>query len=125
VFLVADTGFNPYATVVIARRDLVRQKPEMVSAFVAAMAEGWRAYLADPKPTNELIAHLNPAMNAQVLEAAAEAQRPLIETDVSKHEGIGAMRPERWETLAKQLLDLKMVDSQAPASELFVSVGAK
>jgi NitT/TauT family transport system substrate-binding protein len=125
VFLVADTGFNPYATVVLAGRELVTQKPEMVGAFVAATAEGWRAYLADPRPTNELIAHLNPAMSAQALQAAAEAQKPLIETDVSKHEGIGAMRSDRWETLAKQLLDLKMVDTQAAASELFVNLSGK
>jgi NitT/TauT family transport system substrate-binding protein len=125
VFLVADTGFNPYATVVIARRELVTRKPEMVGAFVAATAEGWRAYLADPKPTNDLIARLNPTMSAQALESAAEAQKGLIETDVSKQEGIGAMRTERWETLAKQLLDLEMVDSQVAASDLFVGVSGR
>ena len=40
VFLIADAGFNPYATVVITRRELVNDKPEMVSAFVAATAKG-------------------------------------------------------------------------------------
>ncbi|HKQ70313.1 MAG TPA: ABC transporter substrate-binding protein, partial [Polyangiaceae bacterium] len=64
VFLVAEAGYNPYATVVVTRRELVTQKPEMVAAFVAATTEGWRTYLADPKPTNALLRTLNPSMDA-------------------------------------------------------------
>ena len=67
VFLIADAGFNPYATVVITRRELLKRKPEMVGAFVAATAEGWRTYLADPRPVNELLESSNPAMDAATL----------------------------------------------------------
>jgi NitT/TauT family transport system substrate-binding protein len=125
VFLVADSGFNPYTTVVVARRDLVTQKPEMVAAFVAASAEGWQNYLADPRPTNALLGRLNPSMDAQTLAAAAEAQRPLIETELTKREGLGAMTSERWETLGKQLTDLKLIDSAPAPAELFVRVSRK
>jgi len=125
VFLVADAGFNPYTTVVVARRELVAQKPEMVAAFVAASAEGWRAYLSDPRPTNELLGRLNNSMDAQTLEAAAEAQKSLIETDLTKREGLGSMTAERWETLAKQLAELKLIESAPAASELFVRVNTK
>ena len=77
VFLIADAGYNPYATVVITRRELVNDKPEMVGAFVAATAEGWRNYLADPQEVNGLLGRLNPSMNAATLQAAADAQKPL------------------------------------------------
>jgi len=125
VFLIADAGYNPYATVVIARRELVTQKPEMVAAFVAATAEGWRAYLAQPGPTNELIAKLNPSLDAETLAAAAEAQKPLVETDVTQHEGLGVMTQERWQSLAGQLAELKMIDHAPAASELFVRFNRK
>jgi NitT/TauT family transport system substrate-binding protein len=125
VFLVADAGFNPYTTVVVAKRELVSQKPEMVAAFVAASAEGWQRYLADPRPTNELLGRLNTSMDAQTLAAAADAQRPLIETDVTKREGLGAMTSDRWDTLAKQLADLKMIDRAPASAELFVRVNRK
>ena len=125
VFLIADAGFNPYTTVVVARRELVIQKPEMVAAFVAATAEGWRAYLADPRPTNALLARLNPSMDAPTLQAAADAQKPLVETEWSKHEGLGAMTADRWRTLAHQLAELKAIDAEPTASDLFVHVSRK
>jgi NitT/TauT family transport system substrate-binding protein len=125
VFLVADAGYNPYATVVIARRELVANKPEMVGAFVAATAEGWRSYLSDPRPTNRLLSHLNSALDADTLEAAASAQKPLIETELTKHAGVGAMTSERWETLAKQLVDLKLIEHAPAPSELFVQASGK
>jgi NitT/TauT family transport system substrate-binding protein len=125
VFLVADAGFNPYTTVVVARRELVTQKPEMVAAFVAASAEGWQHYLSDPRPTNELLGRLNSSMDAQTLAAAAEAQKPLIENETTKREGLGSMSAERWETLAKQLADLKLIESAPVPAELFVRVNRK
>jgi NitT/TauT family transport system substrate-binding protein len=125
VFLVAEAGFNPYTTVVVAKRELVAQKPEMVAAFVAASADGWKAYLADPRPTNELLGRLNSSMDAETLAAAAEAQKPLVETDLTKREGLGTMTTERWDALAKQLAELHLIEKAPPASELFVRVNRK
>jgi NitT/TauT family transport system substrate-binding protein len=125
VFLIADAGYNPYTTVVVTRRELAEQKPEMVSAFVAATAEGWKSYLADPRPTNQVLARLNPSMDPATLEAAVEAERPLIATDQTRQLGIGSMSAERWDTLARQLADLKLIDRAPPATDLFVPVVAR
>ena len=125
VFLIADAGYNPYTNVVVARRELVEQKPEMVRAFVAATAEGWTTYLADPGPTNQVLGRLNPSMDAATLEAAVEAEKPLIATEQTKQLGLGTMSTERWATLARQLEDLKLIDRAPPPAELFVPVVAR
>jgi NitT/TauT family transport system substrate-binding protein len=125
VFLIADAGYNPYATVVITRRELVNDKPEMVSAFVAATAEGWRSYLADPHAVNALLERLNPSMNGATLQAAADAQKPLVDNEVTKVSGLGAMSRDRWETLGKQLADLKMIEHAPEPAEVFVSTSRK
>jgi NitT/TauT family transport system substrate-binding protein len=125
VFLIADTGYNPYTTVVVAGRELVEQKPEMVSAFVAATAEGWNSYLADPRPTNQVLARLNPSMDAATLEAAVEAERPLIATEQTKQLGLGSMSAERWATLARQLQELKLIDHAPPPTDLFVPIASR
>jgi NitT/TauT family transport system substrate-binding protein len=119
VFLVADAGFNPYGTVVITRRDLIKQQPELVRAFVDATREGWRDYLADPLPVNELLGRLNGAMDPATLAASADAQKPLIETEDTKTGGLGAMTRARWERLASQLKELGIIDKPVPADELF------
>ena len=125
VFLVADAGYNPYTTVVVTQRELAEQKPEMVSAFVAATAEGWKSYLADPRPTNQVLARLNPSMDAATLEAAVDAERPLIATEQTKQLGLGSMSTERWATLARQLEELKLIDRAPPPAELFVPIAAR
>ncbi|MET0592597.1 MAG: ABC transporter substrate-binding protein [Polyangiaceae bacterium] len=122
VFLIADAGFNPYATVVVAKRELVEQKPEMVNAFVAATAEGWKNYLADPRAVNQVLARLNPTMDATTLDAAVEAEKPLIATESTKQMGLGSMTAERWSTLGAQLADLKLIDRAPAAADLFIPV---
>ena len=122
VFLIADSGFNPYTTVVITRRELLQKSSDLVKSFVLATRDGWRDYLDHPQVTNALLAKLNGSIDAATLSAAAEAQRPLIETEDSKAHGLGSMQPARWQTLADQLLDLQVLDKPAQASDLFVNL---
>ncbi|WP_437730794.1 ABC transporter substrate-binding protein [Sorangium sp. So ce1335] len=120
-FLVADEGFNPYVVVVITRAALWKENPERVRAFIRATREGWRAYLQDPARANAVMAKLNTSMDAETFVAAAEAQRPLIETAEVKEKGLGVMTRERWETLAKQLVDLGVLEKSPPIDELLVA----
>ncbi len=119
-FLIADTGYNPYTTVVIASGDTVRGNAKQVQNMIAACREGWRSYLDDPKSANELMGKLNSDMDAATFTAAAAAQKPLIETEETKKLGLGAMNAQRWNELAKQLVDLKVISQAPAASECFV-----
>jgi NitT/TauT family transport system substrate-binding protein len=121
-FLVADAGYNPYTTVVIATGQTVREHPQRVRAMAEACREGWRAYLDNPAPTNELILKLNSDMTANTIGAMADAQEPLIETDDTKRLGLGAMTAERWQTLAQQLVELGVIQKAPPAEQCFVAL---
>lgn len=122
VFLVADEGFNPYLAVVIARRSLVEQKRALAQGFVRATREGWKAYLADPKPANAVMGALNRAMDAEAFAAAAEAQRPLVETAETKQRGLGTMTKERWQAIGAELLSLGVLSHAVPPGEVFPSL---
>jgi NitT/TauT family transport system substrate-binding protein len=113
VFPVSGVGYNPYTTVLATAGDALRKDPARAAAMVAAVREGWRAYLDDPKPTNQQMNQLNPSMAADVFAEVAEAQKPLIETSGI---GLGSITKERWETLIMQLKDLGDIQ-QAPAAE--------
>ncbi|WP_233261714.1 ABC transporter substrate-binding protein [Vitiosangium sp. GDMCC 1.1324] len=119
VFLVADEGFNPYQAVVVTRRELWKEQPERVKEFVAAVREGWRSYLENPAPANAVMGKLNPTMDAETFAAAAQAQKPLIETEETKAKGLGTMSRERWETLGRQLVELGLIE-QAPPVDGFL-----
>ena len=118
VFLVADEGFNPYAGVVIVKKGLLTEHPDWVKSFVEASREGWGAYLADPKPANDVMHKLNATMDDETFAGAAAAEKVLTESDDTKARGFGAMSKSRWETFAKQLVELGVIE-KAPSIDSY------
>jgi NitT/TauT family transport system substrate-binding protein len=119
VFPVADVGYNPYTTVLATSGDFLRKNADTAKRMVDATREGWRAYLADPKPTNERMRQLNPSMDAQTYADVAEAQKPLIDTDDTRRDGLGTMSKRRWTDLSNQLKELGDIAQVPDASEYF------
>ena len=118
-FSVADAGYNPYTTVLATSGESLRKDPERAMAMVAAVREGWRAYLDDPQPTNQRMNQLNPTMPVEVFTEVAEAQKPLIETEDARRNGLGSMTQERWQTLIAELLELGDIRSAPAATDCF------
>lgn len=123
VFLIAESGFDPYAAVVIAKGAWLRDNAGAAADFVGALRDGWRAYLDDPGPANEKMGALNREMDAETFRLGAAAQRPLIETEFTKQHGLGAMSLERWATLAGQLGALGLLDGTPKPAECFAEIG--
>jgi NitT/TauT family transport system substrate-binding protein len=118
-FSIADEGFNPYATVLVTRGEVLAKKPEVVKTLVDAVRAGWTHYLKDPGATHVRINQLNPAMDVPTLERIAQAQKGLIETAETRKKGLGYMSEERWKSLLAQLVELKLLNKSAPASSYF------
>jgi len=119
VFLVSEIGYNPYATVLAVSGDSLRKNPDGAKAMVAAVREGWRAYLDDPKPANQRMHDLNPTMDAETFAEVAEVQKPFIETDATRRDGLGTMSAERWEMLIGQFKELGDIPQAIPAQDCF------
>jgi len=120
VFLIADAGYNPYTAVIITSGKRLKDRPDEVKRMAAVLREGWRAYLDDPKPANTAMRKLNPDMDAATFVAAADAQKPLIENEETKQNGLGSMTKARWETLVKELVDLNVVKKAPSAGDCFL-----
>lgn len=119
-FLIADSGYNPYTTVLVTTRERLASHPDEVRAVVAAVRAGWEAYLADPAPTNQAMAAINKAMDEQTFRDSAALQVPLI-----RPEGLpklGGMSAERWQTLVQQLQSLNVIRKDLDATTLFVDL---
>ncbi len=121
VFLVADEGYNPYTTVLVARGETIKKDPALVKAMVAAVRAGWAEYLSAPDAANRRMRELNPSMDAQTFTDSAVAQRPLIGTAETKTLGFGAMTEERWRRLVEQLHEMKVIARKPDAASLFRS----
>lgn len=121
-FLIADSGYNPYTTVLATSESYLKANPEIVKSMIDAAREGWQSYLADPTKTNEYMGRLNPTMDAQTFKDSAAAQKPLIESPDTKRLGVGAMTLDRWQTLVQQLVELNVIDKPVDALATFADL---
>ena len=109
----AESGYDPYH-VVVARRSLVRDRPDLVRAFVQASIRGWHEYLTgDPAAADALILQRNPQMSEGLL---AHSRRELIAGrfvtgDPDRGERIGRLDPARLAALATQLRELGILEA--------------
>jgi NitT/TauT family transport system substrate-binding protein len=121
-FLIAESGYNPYTTVLATSESYLKSNPQIVKSMIDAVREGWQAYLADPAKANEYMGRLNPTMDAQTFKDSAAAQMPLIESADTKRLGLGAMTLDRWQTLVQQLVELKVIDKPVDAQTCFAEL---
>jgi len=104
LFLLADNGYLTYGAMVLAKRDWVERRPEIVRAFVEASIEGWKSYLdGDPAPGDALIKKGNPDMTDDILAYARGKMKEhgIVDSGDAKTLGIGAMTDARWSEFFK------------------------
>jgi NitT/TauT family transport system substrate-binding protein len=98
IFLLADSGFNTYSTLIETRRDVVENRPGLVQRFVDASAIGWYNYLyGDNKSANELIKKHNPEMSDELLAYSIDKMKEygIVDSGDTLKLGIGAMTDAR------------------------------
>ncbi len=118
-FLIADAGFNPYGTVVIARRQYIGKNSQQVRDLIEAIRDGWSEYLRAPEAANAWMVKLNPAMDTETMKESAEVQKPFILAANTPSKELGKMNAERWTTLVNQLFELKLIKKKPPAEKLY------
>ncbi|GAB4217483.1 MAG: ABC transporter substrate-binding protein [Synechococcales cyanobacterium] len=121
VILLADYGYNPYATTIETRQELVREKPDLVRRFVQASIQGWESYLRDPAPAHGLIKQNNPNISDGLLAYAhrtMQEQQIVQGGDAIRH-GIGTMNPQRWQAMAELLVSTGAIPQEIPYAQAF------
>ena len=109
VHLLADEGYLSYSAMIMVQGRLLREKPDVVRAFVEASIEGWRDYLhGDPSPANALIKRDNPEMDDATIAYAISAMKRhgIVESGDAGRLGIGAMTEARWSEFARTMQEL-------------------
>ena len=112
--MLSELGFNPYSSVLVIRRELWDQNPELVKKFVRATRLGWQTYFDAPEKANAAIRLVNPEMDQSILDKSVDAIRPLCEVESAK---LGSMSLARWQQLRLQLIDLELLSHDSPSAE--------
>lgn len=107
VHLLADHGFSTYSTLIEARVDTVKTKPELVQRFVDASILGWVNYLyGDRKAANAMMLKDNPEMTEAEVEQSVRLmkQQGVVDSGDTLRDGVGAMHPERVKDFYDQMV---------------------
>ena len=115
--MVSELGFNPYSSVLVTTGKVIRDQPELVWRYVAAVRAGWQNYLQDPTAGNKLILAANKQMTAQALDLGMPELISLARPNEMPLDSVGQMSAERWDDLVSQLVKLKLVDGEKVKSE--------
>lgn len=96
--LFADDGYPPYGTTIVTMQKTVADKPDLVARFVKASLEGWKSYLANPAPGNELIKRENPRMDDEQIAFALKRLKEIHAFDGGDAAtlGAGVITEARW-----------------------------
>jgi NitT/TauT family transport system substrate-binding protein len=112
LFLLADNGFNTYATTIETMQDTIDKRPEVVKCFVDGSAKGWYNYLyGDNKAANEAIKKDNPDINDEQIAFSIESMKTfgIVDSGDTEKMGIGAMTDERIQSFYDKMVKAKVL----------------
>ncbi|MFN9505466.1 MAG: ABC transporter substrate-binding protein [Rubrivivax sp.] len=131
VHLLADNGFSTYSTLIEARTDTVKNRPELVQRFVDASILGWVNYLyGNRKAANAMMIKDNPEMTEAEIEASVALMKSqgIVDSGEAAKAGIGAMNAARIQDFYQQMVKAGLyrageVDLSKVATLQFVNKG--
>ncbi|TDF94416.1 ABC transporter substrate-binding protein [Paenibacillus piri] len=118
---VYDSGYRPYANVLFTTEKIIKEKPEVVKAFVEATAKGWTYYKTGYEEINPVIHKINPEISLDSMKATAESEMDLIFSGDAVKGGVGTMTEERWMDLAKQLVAIGIIPNTDEVKHVFTT----
>jgi putative hydroxymethylpyrimidine transport system substrate-binding protein len=103
--------------VLVARRQSLEEDPEKFRLFLAALARGTEAAVAQPGAATEAILEANPDLEPKLAAAEVKATLPLLGAGRGG-KPYGYMDPEEWATFAGWMRDNDLIESLPDPSEL-------
>jgi NitT/TauT family transport system substrate-binding protein len=123
VLMFSDHGYPAYNTTISCMEKTVKDRRRAVAAFVQATMEGWKSYLQNPAPGNELIRKENPNMTQEQLDYSVGKLRDLgmVTSGDAATKGIGTMSEARLRASYDLMVASNVID---PAKVNFASTYA-
>ena len=119
-FLIADEGFKPYGTVVVARRQYVEKNPKQTRDFIDAVREGWQEYLRAPQNANATHGETQSGHRRRYHEGSRRSAKAVYHRCQCADPGTGqndrAIVGRPW---SNQLYDIKLIKTKPAAERLF------
>jgi NitT/TauT family transport system substrate-binding protein len=111
-FYFHDLGWKQYCDIVVTRRDILENDPEMVRRFLAALARSLDFYFEKPAEAAEITSRYatDVSFSPADVERRFSVERELVRGD----DGLPLlhMDPERWNEVTSTLVEYGMIDDE-------------
>jgi NitT/TauT family transport system substrate-binding protein len=122
VLLMADYGVDLYGNAIIVNTDFAKANPETVTAFIGAVAKGWKDAIASPDAAVKALMARNPAADAALeterLQMSIDAN---VLTDYVIENGIGGIDTARMASAIEQTQSVYEFQNTPDAAAYFDS----
>ncbi len=118
-FLFADHGYPLVGDVYVVTDKTIKERRDVVKAFLRAQIRGWKEALADPALGATLAVEKygkNLGLNVPEQTLQSEAQNGLVQTDDAKKNGLFTITPE---LIAENIATLKLAGINVTAEQIF------
>jgi NitT/TauT family transport system substrate-binding protein len=115
----ADSGYNPYANVMFAMEQTVKEKPDVIQAYVTASLQGWKSYAESPEPIVAFMKEFNKDYDVALGLKAAEIEKPLLTGKSYDPKLLGTMTEARWKELHDQMREVGVLKSDLDVKAVF------
>ena len=106
--------------VLVANRSTLEEDPQEFRLFIAALARGTDAAVADPKAATTAVTEANSSLEPKLTAAEVEATLPLLAA-TSPGKPFGYMDPAQWSTFTGWMRDNELIESLPAPGELLTN----
>lgn len=110
VFSAADYGAAVIGDGVYTTEDMIKNKPEVVQAFVDATIRGWKWGLEHPEECANIVLKFNPELELRKQLLQCEEMNKLNISRAAAEHGLGYMDIADWEVSQAALVDVKAIE---------------
>ncbi|MED4403430.1 ABC transporter substrate-binding protein [Metabacillus fastidiosus] len=119
--LVADSGYEPYYSIIFTTEKYLKENPDIVKAYVAASIKGWDFYKDHIEVGSEALKEVNKDASLEELNDEAKLQKEFVYGGEAAENGVGYMSLERWQTLNEQLHEIGELKKNEDVQKAFTT----
>ncbi|SDT44295.1 ABC-type nitrate/sulfonate/bicarbonate transport system, substrate-binding protein [Paenibacillaceae bacterium GAS479] len=107
-----------YTPLLQTSEKLIQEQPELVKAFVAGAAEGYRYAIDNPEEAAEVLIKAVPDLNPELVRASQKWLSPKYQDDAARW---GEQKAEVWNNYADWMFEHKLMESKPDLSKAFTN----
>ncbi|MFJ7978250.1 ABC transporter substrate-binding protein [Peribacillus sp. JNUCC 23] len=107
-----------YTPVLTTNEDLIKEDPDTVRSFVAAVSEGYHYTIEHPEEAADLLIKAVPDIDPELVKASQKWLSPKYQDDASKW---GVQDQKVWENYASWMFENGLLESELDAKKAFTN----